>query len=70
MANQLYKGHLLLWTANFDEETDAWLPTVQIAWNVSGRYEFHRFKGPPQSSQAAAMEIGKELAELWIDKKL
>jgi hypothetical protein len=70
MPNELYKGHLLLWTAEHDDERQAWIPTMQISWKINGQFQFHRFKGPPQTSKEGATQVAQKLAELWIDKKL
>jgi hypothetical protein len=70
MANEVYKKHALIWIAFHDEQTDSWIPQVNISWTVNGRYQFHSFNGPVEISHDAALALGKQLAEEWVDKKL
>jgi hypothetical protein len=70
MASESYKGHLLIWNAEHDKNKDRWIPDIIISWPLSGRYQFHRFKGPLQDTAREAVTLGKHLAEAWVDKKL
>jgi hypothetical protein len=70
MPNALYKEHLLVWTAIREKESDSWTPVVHISWKASGLYQFHRFSGPSELSQEAAINVARKLAELWVDQKL
>jgi len=70
MANELYKQHVLIWMALHDEQTDSWIPHINISWTMNGRYQFHTFNGPAQISHDDALALGKQLAEAWVDKKL
>jgi len=70
MANQLYKEHLLVWTAGYEKETNEWIPVVNISWRDKGQFQFHRLRGPAKSSEEDAMAEGLLLAKLWVDKKL
>jgi hypothetical protein len=65
-----YKDRLLVWTVLHDKQTDSWTPAITISWTVDRRNKFHRFNGPPQISHAAALALGKQLAEAWVDKEL
>jgi hypothetical protein len=69
MANALYKDHLLVWYVFHDTQTGHWIPEMTIMWTIDGESQFHSFNGPPQSSFDAALDLGKELAEAWVDRK-
>jgi hypothetical protein len=69
MANQLYKNCLLVWAAVHDKRTNLWIPAITISWHTNGKYQFHRFNGPPETSYALALSAGKQLAESWVDEK-
>jgi hypothetical protein len=59
-----------VWKAQHDKQTDSWSPAITIWWIADKKYKFHRFNGPPQISHAAALDLGKQLAEKWVDNKL
>jgi hypothetical protein len=68
--SQIYKDHhLLIWDAIHNEETGSWTPSIIISWIVNDRYQFHKFEGAAQRSRAAALTLGKQLAEEWVDRQ-
>jgi hypothetical protein len=70
MASAAYKGHLLVWTAQHDANSDQWRPHVIISWNgANGAREFHQIKGPLMLSPKAAAIMAKQLGEAWVDRK-
>jgi hypothetical protein len=70
VKSQIYKDHhLLIWDAVHNEETGSWTPSIVISWIVDDRYQFHKFEGPCQRSRAAALRVGKQLAEDWVDQQ-
>lgn len=70
MANELYKDHFLLWNPVRSKAPDTWFPQIIISWAVNGKYQFHRFKGPPEISHETALALGKKLAQAWVDKNV
>ena len=50
------------------KQTGCWTPLITIWQKVKDRYQFHAFDGPPQTSQNAALDLGKELAKKWVDE--
>ena len=69
MSIRLYKERLVVWTVLHDKQTDSWKPAITVSWTVDRKYKFHRFNGLPQTSHAAALALGKQLAEAWVDKE-
>jgi hypothetical protein len=70
MANALYKNHLLIWTVSYDQIKAGWIPKIFVSRPLNGKYELHSFRGPLQISEANAREMGKQLAEAWVDEKM
>jgi hypothetical protein len=70
MANELYRDHLLVWKAIYDQETDAWFGEGHISWKVIDKYQFHRLEGPRRLFEEEALTLWKEMAERWVDRKL
>ena len=68
MSIRLYKDRLVVWTVLHDKQTDSWKPAITVSWTVDRKY-FHRFNGLPQTSHDAALALGKQLAEAWVDKE-
>jgi hypothetical protein len=70
MGNQLYKQHLLLWTAAQNKDNASWIPRIIISWHEKGKYQFRRIAGAPQLSRDTALALGKKLAQSWVDRRL
>jgi hypothetical protein len=69
MANQIYKDHFLVWTSRHDKQANRWIPEIIISWSANGGYYLHTFTGEPQILRFAALDLGKELAEKWVNEK-
>ena len=72
MANLLYKGHLIVAFACFDEDTRFWIPMVDVSRTTDGQRVSHTITGPPNqfASWAGAEEFMTETAKAWIDEHL
>jgi hypothetical protein len=72
MTSELYKNHLVISTAKYDQESECWMPTVNISWRGEGMFNFHTLNGPTNfcKTEPEAISQGFVLAKLWVDKRL
>jgi hypothetical protein len=70
MANHLYKDHLLICRAFYNEARSTWIPKIFISYPVNGKYELHYFQADAQLSEIDALSLGKQLAQAWVDNKI
>jgi hypothetical protein len=72
VASELYKEHLLVSRAQYDSESECWVPAVIISWKLDGKFQFHSFNHLSKTYKSAqeAVSQGFLLAKLWVDKKL
>lgn len=72
MANEAYKGHILISTATYQSDCKKYIAHVSIAWRTEDGFHFHRLEGASTSGRSAeeAVAQGFAVARLWVDKKL
>jgi hypothetical protein len=72
MANLLYKGHLIVAFARFDEDTRLWIPIADVSWTSHDEPISHTISGPPNqfARWADAEEFMTATAKAWIDEHL
>jgi hypothetical protein len=60
MAHMLYRDRLIIASAEFNQDSQAWKVRIDISWNLVDDRKFN--------NKAEAEQFGLEVAREWIDK--
>jgi len=60
MAHMLYNDKLIIASAEFNNDTQAWKVRIDISWNLVADRQF--------GNKAEAEQFGCEIAREWIDQ--
>jgi hypothetical protein len=71
MANEMYKGHLLISTARYNSKKKSWVVKIHVSWSEGGKFYYHFVDEPSNlyTSEEDAVSQGLLLARQWVDKK-
>jgi hypothetical protein len=69
MPSLLYRDYLIVASADFDEVTGRWTPSVIVTWNENGAQKLQTLDSLPIAffRQSDAEMFGTERAKAWID---
>lgn len=71
MTAILYKDHLVITVALFDEQTNLWEPHADISWTTNEVRQAHQIGSERAfSTREQALEFIEWAAKEWIDKQV
>lgn len=71
MANFLYKDHLIITLAEFDQSRGVWSARADISWRQGGRRDSHTLSGLSDrqcTTREEAEAWAVQAAKAWVDE--